>query len=390
MKYVKVFLGLLLLGGLVSATSNNFQPIGVQYNESFNACNITVRNDSNVLIANQVFTFPATTNVVVYMTNLTSWYGERYNFSVKINHTVNGWMEVYNDTWGFLGRGTIEASNVLTATPSAAATNYLSSAAQIYSFVTGQGYLVSEADPVALAKFGTLTAGKYCKTDGTQIICTYTVPDAYDDSALWSNASGQQLHITNLWANASSQEARISAITPGAVQPNIDGANITSGTVADARIASTITRDSEVPSLETDSAHDTCAEISGCVVGALSSTAAQDNNITNLWTNASIQEGKIAALLLNDTNENVRLAGFDTSVSNLWSNASSQEVRMSGLSGSIVDQWTNASDQQLHITNLWVNATGQQTSLNNLWTNASNQQAQLWQKNSTCYWIRFP
>lgn len=43
----------------------------------------------------------------------------------------------------------------------------------------------------------------------------------------------------------------------------INGENITGGTVADARIASTITRDSEVPSLETDSAHDTYQEILG-------------------------------------------------------------------------------------------------------------------------------
>lgn len=52
----------------------------------------------------------------------------------------------------------------------------------------------------------------------------------------------------------------------------LSGENITSGTVADARIASTITRDSEVPSLETDAAHDTCQEITGCVLNAYNST----------------------------------------------------------------------------------------------------------------------
>jgi len=65
-----------------------------------------------------------------------------------------------------------------------------------------------------------------------------------------------------------------------------DGANITSGTVADARIASTITRDSEVPSLETDAAHDTCAEITGCVTGAITydSTAGWTNTTTYAQT----------------------------------------------------------------------------------------------------------
>jgi len=52
-------------------------------------------------------------------------------------------------------------------------------------------------------------------------------------------------------------------------QVTIDGANITTGTISDSRIPGSITRDSEVPGLETDSAHDTCTEISGCIVGAI-------------------------------------------------------------------------------------------------------------------------
>lgn len=71
----------------------------------------------------------------------------------------------------------------------------------------------------------------------------------------------------------------------------ISGENITAGTIADARIASTITRDSEVPSLETDSAHDTCTEVTGCVVGAI--TDANDTvNSTELDTICSTS-GKI-------------------------------------------------------------------------------------------------
>jgi hypothetical protein len=84
---------------------------------------------------------------------------------------------------------------------------------------------------------------------------------------------------------------------------SITGENITSGTVADARVASSITRDSEVPSLETDSAHDTCGEITGCVVGAITDgntgwtneygllTAEVDGSTTNEIQNVQTNKG---------------------------------------------------------------------------------------------------
>jgi len=65
----------------------------------------------------------------------------------------------------------------------------------------------------------------------------------------------------------------------------ITGENITGGTVADARIASTITRDTEVPSLETDSAHDTCSEITNCIPNAYNYGGLSINNVTSLPSN---------------------------------------------------------------------------------------------------------
>jgi len=114
----------------------------------------------------------------------------------------------------------------------------------------------------------------------------------------------------------------------------IAGENVTSGTVADARIASTLARDSEVPGLETDSAHDECSEVSGCVVGAITSSQDQNNYTSSVsvtgTTTKSINVAITGRTAINatftdldtdtDTNNYTSSIGFNTSGSTLQLN----------------------------------------------------------------------
>jgi len=163
-------------------------------------------------------------------------------------------------------------------------------------------------------KSGTLTDTKLCtySADAGTVVCN-TDPSSYDDSALWTNASTQfkmikasEANNTWLWSNASDQDTRIIAL---------EGAGYITA--------------AGVPAAETDAAHDTCAEISGCVVGAISSTAPQDKNITNLWSNASNQDSRITVL------ETTGHDAQDNNITSLWSNASGQGAKLTLLNASV-------------------------------------------------------
>jgi hypothetical protein len=329
---------ILLLIFPIFTSSQNIQPLSVSYNESFNSINVTAINVSGDVIEEEYFYSTVDRNyTTVYLTDLDSTYDEVVNYSAAVNLSSGSWRWIYADVLGYLGRGNLTIENLPISIPVLGDDYHISSSAQIYDFVTGLGYIISadvptyETDAAALAKIGTLTSGKYCKSDGTQIICTYTVPAAYDDTALWSNASGQEIRmqtITDAWiANASGQENRLVQL-----QENM----------------------------------------------TLAVT-----NISNLWSNASSQEVRMQGLVNVDTALGGNISLAVTNISNLWTNASIQE-------GKIANSIINDTNNNIIIQNLWSNASDQQTHITNLWLNASNQQAQLWQKNVTALWIRFP
>jgi hypothetical protein len=55
---------------------------------------------------------------------------------------------------------------------------------------------------------------------------------------LWANASIQSAQQVALWGNASNQDGRLISVEGRALQPSIDGNNITAGTVPNARMNS--------------------------------------------------------------------------------------------------------------------------------------------------------
>ena len=78
----------------------------------------------------------------------------------------------------------------------------------------------------------------------------------------------------------------------------LDGANITTGQINASKIDGAITRDSEVPGLETDSAHDTCGEVTGCAVGAITDGNTNWDNSYGFYNSmdnfsTALEDGKI-------------------------------------------------------------------------------------------------
>ena len=105
------------------------------------------------------------------------------------------------------------------------------------SAVTGERVNVTKAGLNHLYGFG-----------GPLAISTYT-----DDNVYFGANDNQSFYIDSTTRNVYFLQDMFQRGKDVLDVSGIDGSNITSGTVADARIASTITRDSEVPSLETDS-----------------------------------------------------------------------------------------------------------------------------------------
>lgn len=157
--------------------------------------------------------------------------------------------------------------------------------------------------------------------------------------SLITNDTGQETHISELWSNASDQDGRIIDLEARPLQPNIDADNITSGIILNARLNDTwlvTTSDCSVgevliwPSTcvaqwpnqpNIDAMNVTSGQFSilrmpdGWMnktysdslyqpIGSyITSTDAQDNNITDLWANASSQETKISGLRITYLNK---------------------------------------------------------------------------------------
>lgn len=93
--------------------------------------------------------------------------------------------------------------------------------------------------------------------------------------------------VTQYALNATLQRQGMTDLTAGVNTLNLylNASKVWVGIIPDARLDTTITRDSEVPSLETDANHDTCAEIGGCVVGAITDGNTNWDNTYGLITN---------------------------------------------------------------------------------------------------------
>ncbi len=122
------------------------------------------------------------------------------------------------------------------------------------------------------------------------------------------------------------------------------------------------------------------------------------NNVTALWTNASLQEQEIQNNSQNITNlwqnasaQQNQINNNTANITALWNNASAQQNQINNNTANITALWNNASAQQNQINNntanitaLWNNASAQQNQINNntanitaLWNNASLQEAEI-------------
>lgn len=120
----------------------------------------------------------------------------------------------------------------------------------------------------------------------------------------------------------------------------------------------------EVPAAETDSAHDTCAEISGCVVGAITSPGQPNIDGSNI-TSGVIPIARMPVDWLNKTYADTLYETTPYDDTDLWTNASFQAIRDAGFDSSINNLWINASDHEAKISDLYTNATGQNTRIKN-------------------------
>jgi hypothetical protein len=366
---IKAALVILALYALISSVSaTNLQPVSVTYNETFYDVNITVRNSTGTIVWSQLFLSPtAKTAFMGYVEGYTSTYSELYNFTARVNLTSGGWREIYNNTLGYLGRGPVVVGDIPTAIVSNGDTTHIPTSSHVYNFVTSQGYITSgqvptyETDP----KISSLSSNKWCwSSDAAHISCDRSIPltaesdPVYSGSAAagitsglitnwnyaFSNLTDSWNKIGQLWTNASNQDGRIITLEGynHAAQPNINWANITTGTAPKLLVdASNITTGTIANALYNLTYLGILYQAAGSYI---TTTAPQDNNITNLWTNASAQQSAIA---------------------DLYTNASVQQ-------GYFTSLWTNATDQQTHITNLWSNASTQSAQQVSLWSNASN------------------
>lgn len=384
MKNIKTLWSAILLYLFVGfCSSENFQPVTVSLNYTFT--NVTIWVCSTDAICNDTFieTFyynTTLTSAVAYLSSFDSTYAGAYYYSAFLDGNYTNW--VFNRTKGYLGRGNITVDDLPVAIVSAGDTTHVSTSGQIYNFVTGQGYLTSESDPVFTGsaaagigsgdisnwndaygwgdhsiegylksesdpQVGTMVADKWCiaNSAGTLINCTENTP-AYDDTALWANATGQELRLiqlqgnitiaiynlsllwTNasdqqesirlLWSNASNQDGRIVNLEGRPLQPSIDAANVTTGTMLNARMNDTwLITTSDCSAGEYLMWPSSCVTIpaqpnidasnitSGTILNVrynmsylsdVSNASAQETHIRNLWSNASNQDGRIVVL----------------------------------------------------------------------------------------------
>jgi len=105
-----------------------------------------------------------------------------------------------------------------------------------------------------------------------------------------------------------------------------------------------------------------------------------NTELTNLWSNASGQSTHISSLYSNDTDQDALIFANTGSITSLWSNATDQDALIFSNAEGITDLWTNATEQDGVLTFLWVNASGQtnrftaiDTHVTNLWSNATDQ-----------------
>lgn len=192
-------------------TASNFQPVIISPLTQ-NMSNVTVWVCASNSVCNDTYagTFilgaPAS-SAVVYLENVKSMYSTPYYFSSYVDDNQSDW--VYNATKSYLGRGNITLADLPISLPASGDTTHISTSAQIYTFVTGQGYLTAESDP----KIGSLSLNGWCKSpDGSTVTCTSGVP-SYDDTALWANASDQQDKIATINSKLGSTFAGFSTLT---------------------------------------------------------------------------------------------------------------------------------------------------------------------------------
>jgi hypothetical protein len=110
---------------------------------------------------------------------------------------------------------------------------------------------------------------------------------ALEGEGFLSSTAPQDGNITGLWTNASDQQVRITTLEGRPIppeQPNINGANITSGNIPLAVMP---------PGWLNKTFGDTLYQTAGTYI---TGTVPQDQNITSLWNNATDQEYRIIAL----------------------------------------------------------------------------------------------
>jgi hypothetical protein len=256
-----------------------------------------------------------TTNVNLILGNTSKW-ESAYGWG---DHSLEGYLTSYNQ-WGRNSTDIINESGDLAFNWTTLLNKFLTGSgfdganitsgtvadARIASTITRDTEVPSlETDSITTPKILYLNATKgglgSVECGGTDKLYNITLTNTSLTGLCTTDQTGAAVGDgTGGWTNTSTYtQTTLNVNITGTLNAPIGAGNITSGTIDDARISSAITRDSEVPSLETDAAHDTCAEITGCVTGAITDGntgwndeygyAIADNSA---YTNITILQGK--------------------------------------------------------------------------------------------------
>jgi len=174
MERVVLVTGLVIVFMASLVCASNFQPVIIS-NQTFSNVTVWVCSTDSVCSDTYSGTFSLDTpsdEVVVYLEGIKSMYSTPYYFSSYVDDNQSNW--VYNKTKSYMGRGNITLSDLPISLPANGDTTHISTSAQVYTFVTGQGYLSAEDDP----NVGTVTNNKWCVGDADGVIqCISDNPD---------------------------------------------------------------------------------------------------------------------------------------------------------------------------------------------------------------------